>query len=80
MVRQGTLRPGGADGVEQCKTHFQNGTYVTTTDGFDGFDGFGGYATAVNEKWKVDFVRPFDAGTDAKPTPWLTPATSATRR
>ena len=54
----------------QCKTDFQNGTYITTTDGFGGF---GGYATAVNEKWKVDFVRPFDTGDGAKATPWLTP-------
>ncbi|GAA1951818.1 extracellular solute-binding protein [Catenulispora subtropica] len=52
----------------QCKTNFQNGTYVTTTDGFGGFTG---YANAVNEKFKTDFVRPFDTG--AKPTPWLTP-------
>ena len=52
----------------QAKTNFQNGTYITYTDGFGGFTG---YARAIDEKWKCDFVRPYDTGVQA--TPWLTP-------
>jgi putative aldouronate transport system substrate-binding protein len=50
----------------QAKTKFQSGTYLTYVDGFAGF---AGYATALNEKWKADFIRPYDAG--AKPAPGL---------
>ncbi|MFD0636033.1 hypothetical protein ACFQ9X_35135 [Catenulispora yoronensis] len=50
----------------QAKTDFLNGTYLSYVDGFAGF---AGYATALDEKWKADFLRPYDAG--AKATPGL---------
>jgi putative aldouronate transport system substrate-binding protein len=49
----------------QAKTNFQNGTYITDTDGFGSFSGF---ANTIKDSWKGDYVRPFDAGTKA--TPW----------
>lgn len=50
----------------QAKTLFQNGTYLTDTDGFGAFATF---AANVNEKFKTDFVRPYNTGTT--PTPWF---------
>ncbi|WP_194897990.1 extracellular solute-binding protein [Catenulispora pinisilvae] len=50
----------------QCKSYFQNGTYLSDTDGFGAFTSF---ATTMGSTSTVDFVRPYDAGT--APTPWF---------
>ncbi|MGK4579294.1 extracellular solute-binding protein [Kitasatospora sp. HPMI-4] len=52
--------------LAQANNFFTNGTYLSITAGFGGFTT---YAQNIGDTFKVDFLRPYDAGTT--PTPWF---------